>query len=211
MATQLGLDQFDEKLYPNGARYVDSELFAPEVPYEDRECVVGFLGRLDEEKGVRTLATVAKQLPEDITFVFAGDGELKPWLESELAPEVAAGSVELPGWIDHADVPQLLNRFKLLILPSQPTEGLPTAILESMACGTPVYATPVSGTPDVVRNGETGFLIKEYSPEAIASQISTILCLGDLSDISGRARNEILQKYTFDQSVDRYRGILQDI
>jgi glycosyltransferase involved in cell wall biosynthesis len=211
MATQLSLDRFDEKLYPNGARYVDSELFSPQVPYEDRECVVGYLGRLDEEKGVRTLAAVAKQVPKDVTFVFAGDGELKDWLEAELADEIAAGSVEIAGWVDHNDVPQLLNRFKLLILPSQPTEGLPTAVLESMACGTPVYATPVSGTPDVVRNGETGFLIDEYSPDAIVAQISTILSRKGLSEISDEARAEILQTYTFDHSVDRYREILRYI
>jgi glycosyltransferase involved in cell wall biosynthesis len=197
MATELGLDQFDEKLYPNGARYVDTTLFTPQLSYDERECVVGFLGRLDEEKGIRTLAAVAKQLPEHVTFVFAGDGELKEWLEKELAEQIASGSVEITGWINHSDVPQLLNRFKLLVLPSQPTEGLPTVILESMACGTPVYATPVSGTPDVVRNGETGFLIQEYSSDAMSEQISKILRQEDLTKISKQARDEVLESYTY--------------
>ena len=211
MATELGLGQFEEKLYPNGARYIDTSKFSPETPYDDREHVVGFLGRLDEEKGIRTLATVAKRLPDDVKFVFAGDGELKEWLETELAEQVSSGSVEITGWIEHDDVPQLLNRFKLLVLPSQPTEGLPTVILESMACGTPVYATPVSGIPDVVCNGETGFLIQEFSTDSLVTQIMTVIDQEYMSEISGNSRNEILQSYTYEHSVDRYRKILQQM
>jgi len=94
-----------------------------------------------------------------VTFRFVGDGGLKSWLEAELAAEIEQGAVETVGWVDHDEVPTELNRFRLLVLPSEPTEGLPTVILESLACGTPVYATPVSGVPDVVRDGETGFLM----------------------------------------------------
>jgi len=208
MAEELGLDRFESKLYPNGARYVDTEQFYPRVAFAEREQVVGFLGRLDEEKRIRELATVAKELPDDITFVFAGDGELREWLERELSAEIESGSVELTGWVDHEEVPEVLSRFELLILPSAPTEGLPTVVLESMACGTPVLATPVSGVPDVVRDEETGFLMDNVNPELIVEDIETILGCGDLKQTSDAGRSLVKTEYSFEGAVERYSVIL---
>lgn len=211
MASELGLDRFEAKLHSNGARYVDTESFDIETPFEEREAVVGFLGRLDEEKGIRTLADVARTLPEEITFRFIGSGGLESWLADELEDEIGSGEVELAGWVDHNQVPAELNRLQLLVMPSQPTEGLPTVILESLACGTPVYATPVSGVPDVVRNGETGFLMYSADAEAIREDIEQILERDDLGTISKNGRELIETEYSYEAAVRRYREILTAI
>jgi len=208
MAEELDLGRYDSKLHTSGARYIDTERFAPAVPFEERDRVVGFLGRLDEEKGIRTLARVAQLLPEDVTFVFAGDGQLSEWAAAELADEREADRVELTGWVDHEDVPAVLNRFQLLVMPSQPTEGLPTVILEAFACGTPVYATPVAGVPDVVREGETGFRMRALDAEVIAADVEGILARDDLPAISDRCRQLVEDEYSFGAAVDRYRAIL---
>ncbi|ARS90814.1 glycosyltransferase family 4 protein [Natrarchaeobaculum aegyptiacum] len=210
MAEELGLDRFDYKLYPHGARYVNLDRFYPHRPFEERDRVVGFLGRLDEEKGIRTLAEVAKRLPDDVTFRFIGDGALRDWLEAELSEEITSGQVEITGWVDHDAVPEELSHLRLLVMPSAPTEGLPTTILEAMACGTPVYATPVSGVPDVVREGETGFLMDEVEPAEIAESITSILVRDDLDGLSHNARVMIDEEYSFDAAVKRYRVILRD-
>lgn len=211
MAAQLGLEKYDEKLYPKGARYVRTDIFYSRTLYEDRENVVGFLGRLDEEKRVRELAEVAKRLSDDVTFVFAGDGNLKAWLEEELSDEIASGNVEMTGWVEHDEVPEVLSRFKILVLPSQPTEGLPTVILESFACGTPVYATPVSGVPDVVVEGETGFIMDETEPEEILQKVSQGLNDEALPVMSERCQVLIEEKYDFEAAVERYKTIHQAI
>ena len=211
MARQLGLDPDSPDVYPEGARYVDIDRFSPTVPYEERELVVGFLGRLDEEKGIRELAEVARALSEDITFRFIGDGELQPWLEAELAEEIERGSVELAGWVDHDDVPEELTRLRLVLMPSQPTEGLPTTILEALACGTPVYATPVSGIPDVVRPGETGFLMQSRNPAEIHRDLEEILSRNDLQNVSTNCRTLAEQEYSHAAAVDRYRSILRSV
>lgn len=211
MASELRLDRHEAKLYPNGARYVDIDRFSPRIPYEERDRVVGYVGRLDEEKGIRTLAEVAKQLPEDVTFVFAGDGELREWLEEELSAEIDSGSVELTGWVDHENVPEILSRLRLLVLSSHPTEGLPTIILESFACGTPVYATPVSGVPDVVREGETGFFMNEVDSDVIQTEIEEILRRKDLEQISQNSRYLIQAEYSFQAAVERYQAILDEL
>lgn len=208
MASELGLDRFEEKLLPIGARAIDTETFSPRIAYSDRGCVVGFLGRLDEEKGVRTLALVAKRLPDDITFKFVGDGSLRGWLETELHEEIDDGTVEVVGWVDHSEVPDHLNRLRLLVMASAPTEGLPTTIVEAMACGTPVYATPVAGVPDIVQEGDTGFLIADQDPDEIVNGIAEIIERSDLNDISRAARELIEAEYSFDAAVRRYREIL---
>jgi glycosyltransferase involved in cell wall biosynthesis len=212
MARELGLDPESERVYPYGARYVDTERFSVQVPFSDRNDIVGFVGRLDEEKGIRKLAAVAKRLPEGVTFRFVGDGPLYDWLADELADETEAGAVELTGWVDHDDIPRELNRMKLLVLPSHPTEGLPTTILESMACGTPVYATPVSGVPDVVRDGETGFLMSEREVETMVRDLRRVLSADeDLVSISARGRVLIEDEYSFSAAQVRYRELLSSL
>jgi glycosyltransferase involved in cell wall biosynthesis len=211
MAEQLGLDRYREKLYTNGARFVDTDQFNVKVPYEQRERVVGFLGRLDVEKRVPELAAAAKQLPDDIQFVFIGDGDYRGLLEQKLSTEVDSGQVEIVGWVDRKQVPEYLNRLRLLVLPSQATEGLPTALLEGMACGTPAYATPVAGVPDIVREGQTGFLMKEVNGEAIASDIEKFLSETDHSVMSESARGLVEKEYSFEGAVQRWKDILNTI
>ncbi|MFB6311586.1 MAG: glycosyltransferase family 4 protein [Salinirussus sp.] len=211
VARQLGLDPDASNVYPTGARYVKTDEFRISRAYEDRERIVGFLGRLDEEKSVRELAAATQHLPNDVRFRFIGDGDLREWLEAELASDIAAGQVEVVGWVDHDTVPAHLNELRLLVLPSQPTEGLPTTILEALACGTPVYASPVSGVPDVVRDGETGFHIDSRQPNDLARGITDILNREDLPAVSQRGRSLIESEYSFEAACERYRGILAAI
>ena len=211
MARQLGVDPEAPDVYPRGARYVDTDRFHPSTPYEEREETVGFVGRLDEEKGIRTLAAAAERLPPGVTFRFVGDGDLRPWLERELADEIEAGEAEVAGWVDHDEVPDRLDDLRLLVMPSDATEGLPTTILEALACGTPVYATPVAGIPDVVRDGETGFLMRETDADAIAEGIEEILARENLSAVSRNGRELVEGTYSFEAAVDRYEAILSGV
>ncbi|WP_336357939.1 glycosyltransferase family 4 protein [Haloarcula sp. CGMCC 1.6347] len=211
MARQLDLHPESPSVYPTGARYVRTDEFRVQRPYADRDHVVGFLGRLDEEKNVRELASVAAELPDDVTFRFIGDGDLREWLETELASEIERGAVELTGWVNHDDVPDQLNDLSLLVLPSQPTEGLPTTILEALACGTPVLASPVSGVPDVVLEGETGFLIESREPDSLRETVLDVLSRGDLSDISENGRGLIEREYSFEAACERYKAILSQV
>lgn len=210
MAEQLGLEEFESKLHTNGARYVDTQRFSPIKSYDERDEIVGYVGRLEEEKGIRTLAEAVRRssIP---TFRFIGDGDLRPWLERYLAGELSDGSVEFTGWVAHDEVPVQMNELKLLVLPSAPTEGLPTTILEAFACGTPVLATGVSGVPDVVKEGRTGFLIGDLNANGLARDIEAILNRKDLEDISANCRALVEGTYDFEAAVDRYRDILDQI
>lgn len=209
MAEDLDLQaaRYQHKLHEHGARPVDIQRFTPTTPFADRDRTIGYLGRLDEEKGVDVLIEVVKQLPDDIEFIFVGDGALRPQIEEELADKINRGNVRLPGWVDHDEVPAFLNRFRLLVMTSR-TEGVPTTALEAMACGTPVCATSVGGIPDVVHDGETGWLLEDRSAAEIAARIERLVRHEEqLEEVSRRARSFVVEHYEFDVVVDKYRRV----
>jgi len=213
MADDLGLrkPRYEQKLFEHGARPVDLETFRPATPYDERPPRIGYLGRLDEEKGVDVLTEVVKHLPDKITFVFVGDGALRPRIEDELAEKIERGSVEITGWVDHEEVPEYLNSLRLLVMTSR-TEGVPTTALEAMACGTPVCATPVGGIPDVVKDGETGFLLYEnISPSNTARKIDHILEDTNLENISKSARESVVDEYSFEAVVQKYKNVFSKL
>ena len=208
MSEDLGLHRYDEKLFEPGARPVDVERFRPTTPFVDRDNRIGYLGRLDEEKGVDVLTEVVKHLPDDITFVFIGDGALRERMEDELSEKLEHGAVEITGWVDHEEVPAHLDELRLLVMTSR-TEGVPTTALEAMACGTPVCATPVGGIPDVVREGETGFLLEETDPRTMAGSIERIVREEDLEDVSHAAREFVVENFRFDVVIEEYECVFE--
>lgn len=103
-------------------------------------------------------------------MLIGGDGELKESIAASLQEQGVTARVELPGWISHDDLPRYLNQLRLLVLPSY-TEGLPNIMLEAMACGTPVLATPVGAIPDVIIDGRTGFVMDNMTPWTLRSTL----------------------------------------
>jgi glycosyltransferase involved in cell wall biosynthesis len=130
--------------------------------------VFGTVARLTEQKGHRflleALPKIVRERP-DAVFVFAGDGPLRKSLESAAAALEVERNVRFLGF--RSDVVQLMAAFDAFVLPSL-YEGLPNAVLEAMACGKPVIATAVDGTPEAVVHGETGWLVPPRDPAALA-------------------------------------------
>lgn len=208
MADDLGLRRYEHKLHEHGARPVNLDRFSPSVPYEERPDRIGYLGRLDEEKGVDVLIDVVQKLAGDVEFVFIGDGALRPEIETRLESEIEAGTVSITGWVDHDEVPAHLAELRLLVSTS-PTEGVPTTALEAMACGTPVAAFPVGGIPDVVADGETGVLLEDQNPAAVATTIqATLEQRSALAEMSREARGFVASEYSFDTVARRYDRIV---
>jgi len=140
--------------------------------------------------------------------IIGGNGPLSKVIDEKI--KKYSENVTLVGWIPHEKLPEYLNELKLLVLPSY-TEGLPTIVLEAMACGTPVLATPVGGIPDVIKEGKTGFILENNSPECIAKNVIKILDFKHLHYVAERECNLILKRYTFDYAVNRYSEILNKI
>lgn len=209
MSEDLGLTGYGQKLYECGARPVDVDRFSPKIPYADRDIRIGYLGRLDEEKGVDTLIDVVDHLPEEIKFTFIGDGTLRGRIEDQLKNSIQSGAVDVTGWVDHENVPAQLNQLQLLVMTAK-TEGVPTTVLESMACGTPVAATAVGGIPDVVADGKTGLLLQSDDPSTVADRIETALREDNLPEMSETARWFVVDNYSFDVVAEKYERVLTE-
>ncbi|MBV6627766.1 MAG: glycosyltransferase family 4 protein [Rivularia sp. (in: Bacteria)] len=167
--------------------------------------VVIHIARLCKSKGQHLLLQAAAnlhQLGQEAVYLIVGkdleqDGAYLKYLK-DLAQELGINkSVHFLG--HRADIPQLLALSDLLVLPSY-TEGLPLVILEAMAAGLPVVATPVGGIPEAVIPQETGFLVPVEDVQALGDVILKLLQNPNLKNEMG---NKGLQMVRNDFSVEK--------
>lgn len=142
----------------------------------DRDApVVSVVGRLETQKGhvylLDAWPEVMRSHP-DARLVVVGDGSLREALERQARARGVTDSVIFTGF--RADVPEILDASDVLALPSL-HEGMPLTVIEAAATGRPVVATAVDGTPEVVLDGETGYLVPPADPRALARALVTIL------------------------------------
>jgi glycosyltransferase involved in cell wall biosynthesis len=145
--------------------------------------VVGIVGRLVPVKDHVTFLRAAAHLASrgDVTFVVAGDGELRGALE-ERARGLLGDRVVFTGWIQ--DLPTLYAAMDVVVSTSR-NEGTPVALIEAGAAGKPVVATRVGGVPDVVRDGHTGDLVDAGDAEGVAVRVGRLLDDPALADAGG--------------------------
>jgi glycosyltransferase involved in cell wall biosynthesis len=136
-----------------------------------------YIGKLERNKGAALLADIfralktigaAEQLP---TLVIAGSGALRGSLERELA--VCGVRARFLAWVPHEELLRLLARCTLLLFPSAWGEPLSRVLLEAAALGVPVLAMPTGGTPDIIRDGETGLFAR--TPQQFAHRLLWLL------------------------------------
>lgn len=197
----FALNDFEEKIHISSF-HVDNEM-VKDTAVDSRPFAVGYLGELSEEKGFDRLIEGIEHLnrrnDEDVELLVGGQGPLLKETNHEF--------VTYRGWIDHANVPEFFNSIRLFVLPSK-SEGLPTVVLESMGCGTPVLASSVGGIPEVIDDGENGFLLSDNTPEVIAMEIGSVLENHNLSTVSDRAVSTISKTYSLSAVAERYRKIM---
>jgi glycosyltransferase involved in cell wall biosynthesis len=136
--------------------------------------LVGFVGRLVAVKDPDTFLQAATRVATergDVTFIVAGDGELRAQMESR-AKQLLGERIRFVGWV--SNLAALYSALDLVVLTSR-HEGTPTALVEAGASGRPVVATRVGGVPDVVREGASGLLVPPGDPVAAAGSMLSLL------------------------------------
>jgi glycosyltransferase involved in cell wall biosynthesis len=139
------------------------------------ELVLLVAGRLEPQKGhsvlLKALPEVQQLFPNART-VFAGEGELLPQLQRQVRELGLSGAVDFVGF--QSNMEEWFSVADITVLPSF-YEGLPLVAIESLAAGTPVVATAVDGTPEIVIHERTGLTVRPGAPEELAAAISTML------------------------------------
>jgi glycosyltransferase involved in cell wall biosynthesis len=194
---------------------VDPERFSdPDTRYRHRleryfrtprSRIIGAAGRLSPEKGfdvlINAIALVRDHDP-DAGFVIFGDGPCRPQLQQQLAALGLMGTVALAGF--RADLDRYLPHLDLLVLPSH-TEGMPNVVLEACAAGVPVVATSVGGTPEVIEEGTSGYLVPAGDPVSLASTLCEALADEDqLREVAFQARQRVLECFSFRTQMEQY-------
>jgi glycosyltransferase involved in cell wall biosynthesis len=159
---------------------VDRVAFAPRAAPPAGPFTVGFVGRLEEHKGIAHLMAARDRL--GCRLLLVGDGSLRPWLEAEAARR--PGEIELLPWVDRAAIPGLMARMHALALPSVDVvrrnvapwirvplrEQFGRVLIEAMSCGVPVVASRVGEIPHVLKS--SGVLVPPRDPAALAEALA---------------------------------------
>ncbi len=179
---QLPPDQWDKVVVIKVG--IDLDRFTVADPTDRVPGRIVTVGRLSSEKGQSVLLEAVAQLrsrgcsPE---LVVIGDGPLRADLERRAAELGIVDLVDFRGPMAPADVLDELSRADLFCLPSF-AEGIPVSIMEAMAVGLPVVTTSVMGIPELVRDGDTGYVVTPGRPDLLADAITRAA-----SDTAGRA------------------------
>lgn len=131
------------------------------------------IGRLCEQKGQMVIVEAIRLLKQQGTIVnckIVGDGELRPIIESKISEYDLASQISILGWKSSEEIQSLIDSSSILLLPSF-AEGLPVVIMESLARARPALTTYIAGIPELIEDGENGWLVPAGDTVALAEAI----------------------------------------
>lgn len=163
------------------------------------------VGRLCEQKGQLILLEAARALHErGIAFelVLAGDGEMRPEIETMIARHGLQSKVRITGWISSQQVRDEIQSARAMVLPSF-AEGLPVVIMEAMALERPVVSTTVAGIPELVRHGQDGWLVAPGDVDALVQALTEVLgCdIDRLKEMGRVGRQRVIERHDIDREA----------
>ncbi|MFI6762307.1 glycosyltransferase family 4 protein [Micromonospora sp. NPDC050417] len=204
----------DATIVPLG---VDGNRFQPRpTPPSTGAFTAGFVGRLEQHKGLPDLLRAAELIDCDLLLI--GEGSLRPLVEE--AARRRPGRVVLHGWTEHRNLPALLARMSALVLPSVeliqrnvlPWIGIPLreqfgrVLVEAMACGVPVVGSDVGEIRHVI--GAAGLIFPPGDPVALADRLGRLRDHPDLAaELSARGVDRVCEEFTWDQIAHRMYDI----
>lgn len=181
---------------------VDDVLFSPKnyqqmrKNYSLERTTLLSVGNLTELKGHDLVIKSLLDLP-DCELIIVGGGELDKSLKVLAESLGLSDRVRFMGTLKQPDLVEFYSAADLLVLASS-REGWANVLLEAMACGTPVAATNVGGTPELVKSPEAGVLVKERNSSCLVKAISEALSL----NIDRNLTREYAKKFSWDQTVE---------
>lgn len=185
--------------YADQLRQAKSRLYR-----EHSQMVLGTAGRLTHGKGLEDLLAafqIVRQSIPDARLWIIGEGELRRPLEEGAQALGISNGVAF--WGQQEKMPELYRQMDLFVLPSL-SEGLPTVLLESMACGTPVMASNIPGVTDIIEDGITGWLIPPQNPAALARALVQHLAVDAEYLQVARAAIQQAEKYLIAEVARQY-------
>lgn len=183
------------------------------------DTVILSVGRLDEIKGFATLiraCAALKRMGLPFKCRIVGEGPLRGELERQIRMLELGREVELVGVLASEEVDRAMRRASVFVLPSQRSlggnmDGIPVALMEAMAAGTPVVSTCISGIPELVEHEVTGLLVPPRDEAALAAAIQRVLTDHELRRACiERARQRVIREFNADREAARLLALYRD-
>ncbi len=192
---------------------IDPEIYFPrpeavamkaKLRKNEDEVLIGYMGRIVEEKGFKTLAQALnniKALPWRLVVV--GSGDYQTEFSHQIDSFGLGDRVDYLGYVPHPEAPAYLSAFDLLVIPSETRanwkEQFGRVIIESMACLTPVVGSNSGEIPNLIEATGGGLVFEEGDADALAAQLSKLIKNVDLRDqIANKGRQTVLNQYNTD-------------
>jgi glycosyltransferase involved in cell wall biosynthesis len=194
-AETQGMDPCKVSVVPNAVDTLEFRPASPEDNHDDGMVRVGFIGRLISNKGPQYLVEAAPRIlrnSSDVQFQLAGDGPMLQELKHRARQLGVEDSFGFLGTVPSNA--EFLRSCDILVRPSL-TDGMPLAVLEAMACGIPTVAFNVGGTPEILRDGQTGFLTEPKDIDALVTRISELASNPELRSTMGEQARAFIEKY----------------
>ncbi len=167
--------------------------------------------RVTERKGldylIEAVAMLASRYP-DIHLKVMGDGSARPALETLVREKGLQEKVTFLGRIPREETAPYYQEASLFVLPSL-NEGMSNAMLEALACGLPIIATPTGGTAELVREGVNGIVIPERSAEALAKAIEMFLQNRELVMKYGSESRQRAEAQSWNKVAKNFQSVLE--
>ena len=184
----------------------------PVVPDANRTQRIVTVGRLVSWKGIGDLITALERTADnypDAELHIVGDGPRRRSLKRQAERASAADRIRFHGRLEYNRVLDLMAQSRVFALNST-YEGLPHVVLEAMACGTPVVASAVGGTPETITDGESGFLVEQGDIEVFSDRFGRLLGDPELRQSVRSNATELLEtKFDHESMVSKYERLFR--
>jgi D-inositol-3-phosphate glycosyltransferase len=195
---------------------MDKEKARRELHLEDYGRVLLFAGRLRPIKGLDLLLRALTHLPNGRSthlLVVGGNtgkaGELAK-LDSLVSELGISNKVTFVGVVEHEKMPTFYNAADLCVIPSY-HESFGMVAVESLASGTPVVASRVGGLATIVKDGETGYLVDERSPEILAMYLCLLMGENEIRESMAKAARQSVMKYDWSSTARRILRVYREL
>ncbi|WP_245677635.1 glycosyltransferase [Nocardia acidivorans] len=218
MAADLGYPESKIKVIYNGVdpsafEIADGRAAVAEAGIGPDDLVVGIIAALRPEKDHATFLEAARLVAEKLPaakFLIVGDGPMRAAIEARVAASALGDRVVMAG--NRPDIATLLRALDVFVLSSYSVECFPMALLEAMAAARPAVCTAVGGIPEMIADGETGYLVPPRDPAELARRLIEVL-----SDTPARkrmglaARARVEMNFTLKSSIAVAEQALEEV
>lgn len=194
---------------------VDTRQFMPDPTKRPvGECIITpGASRVTERKGLKYLIeAVAKLIPHypELRLKIMGDGEARPSLEALVRAKGLESKIQFLGRVPREETAPHYQEASLFVLPSL-NEGMSNAMLEALASGLPIIATPTGGTAELVTEGKNGLIVPEKSADALAQAIEVFLKNKHLITEYGVASRAKAEAQGWDKTAQAFYRVLESV